>query len=237
MRAIFGALATIALVAACGGGASTATGAATPAPATSGATAAPAATTAAASARPSTPSFLDFANAAKNAQYKVTYKVTASGGGEARAGEQTWYVKGPLSRFDFKTAEGSISAFDLADGYYTCLSGGGGPATCFSAPKDQALGMNQAAAFDIAVRDTPGQLDPTYQGVQTIAGQSGQCFLVKGAVLGGGEYRTCYTTSGIPLLISTKDRGSEYTMEATAFSTSVSDGDFKLPATPVKLGP
>ena len=242
-------LAAVLVLAACGGGASTGgTTAATSAPQGAAATSAPAtsapaaAATAAATAKP--PSFGDLVAAAKNATYKVTYKWTGTGGGESIAAEQTWYVRGTQSRFDFTMkGMGVVAMYDIAEGSFMC-TGQEDQATyktewtCLGGPKDATIGQsNPGAAFSLAVEDRPDQFDPTFEGVRTIAGQTAQCFAVKDKV--GAQFqegRMCYGATGIPLLMRSKGSGYDMTFEATAFSTTVTDADFKLPAPPMKLG-
>lgn len=77
--------------------------------------------------------------------------------------------------------------------------------------------------------------------MRSIAGQSAQCFGIKEKAVAGAfgleTGRICYAANGVPLLMQSKGTGYDMTFEATAFSTSVSDADFKLPATPIKFGP
>lgn len=238
----------VVLATACGGGGASTSGAATAtAAATAGggtiATPAPASAAPATAAPTAKPlSFLDLVGAAKTASYKVTYKWTGTGQGQSIAAEQTWYVMGANSRFDFSGPEGSISMFDLKDGAYMCVSAPGQAVTCLGpTPKDVALQGNQGAAFSLQIEDKPDQFDPTFEGVRTIAGQSAQCFGVKekpvAGALGLDTGRICYASNGVPLLMESKGAGFDMTFEATAFSTSVTDADFRLPATPVKFGP
>src|SRR6266545_4019691 len=115
----------VSLVVACGGAAPATTGGATAS--SGGASTAPTAA-AATSARASAavtpaanqPNFADVLAAAKLSQYKITYKITASGGGaESLSGDQTWYFKPPRSRFDFTTSAGgqktTMSFFTLPE--------------------------------------------------------------------------------------------------------------------------
>lgn len=238
-------LVAVSLVVACAGGASTTTAVATPAAATgaTSGTTAPAATAApTAAATPKPPSFLDLVGAAKTANYKVTYKWTGTGDGQSIAAEQTWYILGDNSRFDFTTPEGSISVYDLKDGSYMCVTAPGQPASCLGpTPKDNALQGNKGAAFSLQVESKPDQFDPTFEGVRSIAGQSAQCFGVKEKVaagpLGLDAGRICYAANGVPLLMQSKGVGYDMTFEATSFSTAVAEADFKLPVTPIKFGP
>src|ERR687887_48670 len=101
------------------GGAGAGGSAAATTPSTGAATAATA--SGAGSAGASGPKFADLLSAAKNAEYKITYKISASGAGtEAFGGEQTWYFKPPRARFDFAMSQGdqklTISYFSLPDG-------------------------------------------------------------------------------------------------------------------------
>lgn len=231
---------TVALAVACGGGASPESGistaptaAPTAAPAPAGAGTATATPAPAATVKP--PSFADLVSQGKSAEYKVTYKVQTTAGGQTVGIEQKWYVKGKRSRFDFSTKEGSVSLFNLEGGTHVCTSVQTGDyeteTSCFGMPKDQALQQNQAAALDLQIKDKPDQFDPTFEGTRQIAGQAAQCFAVKARVAGLGESRICYSAGGIPLLIASKGQGFETSLEATSFSTTVPDADFRLPAT------
>ncbi|HET8568139.1 MAG TPA: hypothetical protein VFM93_04025 [Candidatus Limnocylindria bacterium] len=245
MRAL--GLAAVVVLAACGGGASPAGTAATSAPVGAAATPASAPTAAATpapAATPKPPAFADLVGAAKNASYKVTYKWTGTSGGESVAAEQTWYVRGTQSRFDFSVkGQGSMSIFDLAEGAFMCVGRENDQTyktewTCLGGPKDATIAQaNPGAAFSLTVEDRPDRFDPTFEGTRTIAGQTAQCFTLKDKV--GGEFqegRMCYSAAGIPLLMHSKGAGFDMTFEATAFSTSVTDADFKLPAAPTKFG-
>ena len=45
-----------------------------------------------------------------------------------------------------------------------------------------------------------------------------------------GDVSACYSSTGVPLKTTISASGSTITMEATAFSTAVTDADFALPA-------
>jgi hypothetical protein len=218
---------------ACGGGASqttSATQAASVAPAaTSAATAAASASTAAAG-----PKLTDLVKSGKLGAYKVSYKWTMSGGAQNVDGQQTWYYKPPKARYDYamSTAGGGalFSVFKLEDGSYFCTSMSG-TAFCQKVESDAGMGQNPAADFDLQMSGKPDQFNATFTGTKTIAGQQAQCFGVKalGGAAGFGDTTSCYSSSGVPLLVQMAAQGSSITMEATSFSTTVSDADFKLP--------
>lgn len=191
--------------------------------------------------KPAEPSFLDLAKTAKAASYKVTYRMSGTSGGQTVSGDQTWYLKPPKSRFDFSMAAGgpagSASMFNLEDGMFLCTSQAGSP-TCLKMPKEQAAQQNQGAQAQEQVQGSPDQFDTTYQGTRQIAGQQAQCFALKpkGSAQAGLTQGTfCYTTQGIPLLMQSKGQGFDVSMEASSFSASVTDADFKLPAQPMEL--
>ena len=51
-----------------------------------------------------------------------------------------------------------------------------------------------------------------------------------------GDVTRCYSTNGVPLKTTMNSQGTTVVMEATAFRTTVTDADFKLPG-PVRYPP
>lgn len=234
------------LVAACGGGAAPATGGATGTPAgaaTTAPTTAPG--TAAATPAPTAagPSLLDVLSAAKATQYKITYRITATGTGtEGLSGDQTWYFKPPRSRFDFTGNFGgqrmTMSVFNLPDGNFMCIDSGG-TKQCLSAPATGSpLDQNQAAVTQRSLVNNPGGFSATFKESKTIAGQQALCYTVNAAAAAAGGFSGgtfCYSKEGLALSSSFTAAGGTWSMEATSVSTTVPDSDFTLPATPIKL--
>lgn len=228
---LIGICAMAILFAACGG--ATAPSAQGPVSTTGGATTAavgtPAAATSAATA--SGPNITDVLKAGKLSTYKVTYKWTITAGGQTQTSEQTWYYKAPKARFDFSAGPGAtFSVYTLEDGTYLC-TGAGSQNFCQKSPAGDGLDANPAASFGRQLQDHPDQFNSSFQGTRSLAGQTAQCYGVK-ALTGSafGDVTSCYSSSGVPLLTQMKSQSQEFTVEATNFSTSVSDADFKLPA-------
>jgi outer membrane lipoprotein-sorting protein len=233
MRVLIVATAAVVALVACGGTASpsaqapaatSAAGGSVATSTTSSSTAAPAASAG--------PSIADAIKAGRLSTYKVTYRWMITSGGQTVTSEQTWYAKAPNARFDLSLGggAGTFSVFSLADGTYVCTNAGGA-ASCQKSAAGAALQSNPAADFGLQLRDHPDQFNSTYQGTKTIAGQQAQCYNVKGiATTTFGDVTSCYSSSGIPLLTQMTAQGSTFSMEATAFSTDVTDTDFKLPA-------
>jgi hypothetical protein len=218
---------------ACGGAASPAGGATTTAPTATTAAGAQATATKAA-ATSSGPNIADALKAGKASTYKVTYKWTTTAGGQTQTSEQTWYYKPPNARFDFSAGPGaSFSIYALPDATYMCTIGGGST-FCQKTPGGQgAFAQNPAADFALQIQDKPDQFNAAFTGSVTIAGQSANCYSVKGlgaAAAGFGDVTTCYSSNGVPLKTSITAQGQSFTMEATAFSTNVSDADFVPPS-------
>ena len=226
-------------VVSCGGAAPTSTTAASAsAGVTSAATQAGATSTAAATA--SSQSLSELLAAAKVKEYKITYKITATGAGaEALSGDQTWYFKPPRSRFDFTTNMGgtltTMSIFALPEGSYMCFAMAG-QSQCLGTPATGSpLDQNQALLTQRAMVANPGQYGATFTGQKSIAGQQGQCYDVSATAGAFSKGSFCYTKEGIQLLSAFTTSGSTWSMEATNLSTTVPDSDFTLPAKP--LGP
>jgi len=189
------------------------------------------------------PSFGQIISAAKASEYKVTYKLTATGGAEGFSGEQSWYFKPPKARFDFtSSASGqaaTISLFALPDGTYMCFGGTGQTAQCIGmSGLDTALQQNPAAAFQESFIQHPDQFSGVLVETRQIAGQQAHCYDVKASAATAGltDGRFCYSTQGIPLLQRFAAQGGTWSMEATNLSTTVPDADFTLPAKATILG-
>jgi hypothetical protein len=235
-RAVVALLLT--LIVSCGGAAPTSTGAGASTGATSAAaTQAGAATTAATQAGASQPGLSDLLASAKAKEYKVTYKVTATGqGAEALSGDQSWYFKPPRSRIDFTTSLGgqrtTTSIFALPEGSFMCF-GPSGQSQCVSTPPTGSpLDQNQVAMIQRAMIDNPGAFGATFTGAKTIAGQSGLCYDVTATAGAFTKGAFCFTKDGIQLLSTFTAQGSSVSMEATSLSLTVPDSDFTLPAKP-----
>lgn len=217
--------ASIAL-AACGSGAA-------PSAQAPAATATPAAATTAPPKAATTASGPNIADALKNgkATYKATYSWTVTAGGQTTTSEQTWYSKGANTRFDFSAGPGAaVSMYSIPEGTFICTSAGG-TAFCQKAAIEQAFAQNPAAAFAVQLQSDPTKFNAAFTGSQSIAGQQAQCYSVK-SIAGGafGDVNTCYSSGGVPLKTTISASGTTMTTEATAFSTTVNDSDFVLPA-------
>ena len=228
------------IAASCGGTAKP-SGTTSGAAATSSAVASGTAATGVASA--DSPSFLQILSSAKASEYKVTYKLTATGGTEAFSGEQSWYFKPPKARFDFSSSvsgqTATVSLFALPDGTFMCF-GGTGTAQCIGMTGlETALQQNPAALYQEAFIQHPDQFSGVLVETRQIAGQQAHCYDVKAgaaATAGLTDGRFCYSTQGIPLLQRFAVQGGTWSMEATNLSTTVPDSDFTLPAKATIIG-
>ena len=229
----------LALIVACGGTTPSTSGSATPGGATATAGATSGSGSGSATPAASGPRLSDALTAGKNAQYKITYKYTISGGAGGLSGEQTWYSKPPKSRMDFSTNVGGqttvVSYFTLADGSYYCMALGS-TKTCFKlgAGIPSPIDSNPAAVFQQSMIANPGSFPGVFVENKTFAGQSGACYDVTGSAAVGGATsgRFCYSSSGLLLFQNFTAAGASVGLEATNVSTTVPDSDFELPAKP-----
>jgi hypothetical protein len=242
-RALAALLAAALLVASCGGTASPPTGGAPTSSAA--ASSVPAGTTSANATTSSTasgPALAALLSQAKLAEYKVTYRLTATGSGSSFSGEQSWYFKPPNARFDFKTDFGgqstTMSIFSLADGVFMCFGTSGTPQCLSTPPTGSPLDNNLAASFQSSLVTHPESYGGSYVESKEIAGQKALCYDVKAvsaAAAGVSEGRFCWSEKGIPLVSSFTASGGTWSMEATSVSSSVPDADFVLPAPPTVI--
>jgi hypothetical protein len=225
------ALATI-FAAACASGAAPAPSVATQTAtaSTSAATTAPTvAAGAAATANPDS-ALIDLIRGGKAVSYRVTYTMVTAGGGQNTSTTFSQAFKSPYYRVEM-AMEGSGTVITLVrpEGSYLCGAIFGPSPTCFST--GAGGGANLPAPPQPIPTDLAGWGIVATSG-RTVAGQSTSCFSFKAPTTPGGagfETIGCYTTQGIPLFMSTKSAGTEVSMTATQFSTTVSDADFAVP--------
>ena len=227
------------IAASCGGTTSPAGTTASGAAATNAASGSP--TTGAASS--GSPSFGQILTSGKASEYKVTYKLTATGGAESFSGEQSWYFKPPRARFDFSSSvsgqTATVSLYSLPDGTYMCFGGTGQTAQCIGmSGLDTALQQNPAALYQESFVEHPDQFSGVLVETRQIAGQQAHCYDVKATAATAGltDGRFCYSAQGIPLLQRFAAQGGTWSLEATNLSTTVPDSDFALPAKATIIG-
>jgi hypothetical protein len=186
------------------------------------------------------PSFTDIVRSGKLATYRISYKMTTTGGGQDNASvEQTWYFKPPKTRLDFSGGDGyggasKISMFFLETGTFLCTEASGAK-TCLQTSSEAAAGQNLGFEIQQDFRDDPAAFNATLREARTIAGQQALCYLVRGAAAGFAEGTFYYTRTGVPLLSQWSGGGASITMEATSFTANVPDSDFALPVTPIRV--
>jgi len=231
------------IAASCGGTATSSTSGSTSGGATATSAAGSSGGTASGAPVAGGPSFGQILSSAKASEYKVTYKLTASGGAESFSGEQSWFFKPPKARFDFKSSASgqtsTVSLFSLPDGTFMCF-GTGATAQCIGMTGlDTALQQNPAALYQESLVQHPDQWNGVLVETRQIAGQQAHCYDVKPvatATAGLTDGRFCYSTQGILLLQRFAAQGGTWSMEATTLSTTVPDSDFTLPSKPTILG-
>jgi hypothetical protein len=168
------------------------------------------------------------------ATFRVTWQMETTFDGESFTGEMTWYQDSPNQRhrFDFDSAgmgfEGSMTMIQTADDTLTCFDG-----TCLSAG---AMPM-----FDDPAEDLTEQFEELEQqalagnirpaGTRTIAGTQAICFEFDAGAIDDddGTVVACISPEGVPLYSEWESVDGRSLMEATSYSTSVSDSDFEPP--------
>jgi len=165
---------------------------------------------------------------------KISYDFTSSSAGTESAGAFTLYWKPPDSwRLDMTIDGEAITLIATGGSTYYC-SESGGEGTCIQAPASQIpvpflSSFVDPDAYESFIAGSFAGLDID-RSERTIAGQDAQCYSASGVVAGEeGQSEFCFSSDGVPLRISGGGGGSEFTMEATDASDSVSDTDFELP--------
>jgi len=161
-------------------------------------------------------------------QYKATYNIRTTGE-QAFSSTMTQYVKGSKFRIDSSTQGQASSIFYIDSKVYMC-SKPTGAWMCFEFPNTSNQSLEDQTSE--MVKDNPENYAITPLLPRTIAGTLATCFQAVITGENAGTVEFCFSPEGVPLYTHTVASGTEYTMEATSYTTSISDSDFSLPATP-----
>ena len=165
--------------------------------------------------------------------WKVSY--TINGTNMPSGSTMTQYIKGTDKIRVDSTAMGTESrSFVLSGKTYSCINQGESW-ICYKVDSSQS-GQN-STNLQNDIQSNPSKYTVTADGSMQVAGVTAACYKV---VSVDGTVRYCVSQEGIPLYIKTtgSTQGVSYESEltATSYSTSVSDSDFQLPATPQDIG-
>jgi hypothetical protein len=179
----------------------------------------------------------DLTKKRRQATFKVAYTWTTSTAKGSDTTYETWYSKPPRSRVDFgKPNEPNwMSQFGLEDGGFGCLTAMGKP-TC-SKVSDEKVSAEDSSTVAVFMTAFEGILTDKSIGAtrdtRTIAGQRASCAKATNVLLlGFTEITLCFAGNGVPLLLDWKAGSDAFRLEATSYSSTVSDKDFELPAKP-----
>ncbi|MEZ4503315.1 MAG: hypothetical protein R3C39_11875 [Dehalococcoidia bacterium] len=162
-----------------------------------------------------------------DAEYQVTYNTEGTSSEGGISGTMTIFQKQDRQRVDLNTEQDGeafeVTTINTPDGTIFCLLS---EQTCLSAALPGGDPSAFATDFLDEVRDDP-EVDLNPIGQRTIAGATAECFE---ATDPDGTGTTCISEEGVPLLVDFQGTdGSTWKMEATEYSTSVSDDDFEPP--------
>ena len=169
------------------------------------------------------------------ASFNVTFNMEGGSAGEAMNG--TWTLiqdtAGNRTRFEVDSDGQSIVMITTADQKILCAED-----SCFDA--GGAMGAAMPNIGDIFSEGIDGVQEDASGGTvrridgRTIAGVDAECVEFESA--DGAQGTACYAEGGIPLLIDATTTDGPFRMEATSFSTDVSDADFEAPFPVLSIG-
>lgn len=181
-------------------------------------------------------SLADVVRAGAQSTYRIVYLYHVVANGQTQTLESTWYVRPPEMRWDFASPlGGSSSFFVLKDGVYVCSAAGQPSPACYSLGSFAAAQQSSGAQVQELIREHPDRFTATPIASREIAGIQAQCFTVDDVSAQFGQGTLCFSAQGLPLFSAFKGSGGEFSMEATAVSTTVTDADLMLPGPVQKL--
>lgn len=157
-----------------------------------------------------------------SAKFNVVYTITAPG----MDGEWHWIQDpaGPRSRIEITQGGTVFTIIVTPEQTLMCQEG-----ACFAL--DAVAGMIPdlgAQIEDIGTEASTGSVEDA--GSREIAGQDTDCYAFSGTEGGAqGTGTVCVTDDGVPLFMETTTTEGGFSLQATSYSTDVSDADFEAP--------
>ena len=169
------------------------------------------------------------------ATFNVTYNIESDDAAEM-SGEWTWIrdSEGDRSRFEIDSPEGLIVMIDTPEQSLLCADG-----ACFDTAEAMGGVMpNIGDMFTEGINNVESEAataNVEQVDGREIAGTDTECveFTDEAEGLSG---LACYADGGIPLLVESETADGNFRMEATSYSSEVSDEDFEAPFPVTSLG-
>jgi hypothetical protein len=174
----------------------------------------------------------DLAGRALDQELKITYQF--AGGGLDGTMTLAWLPPNSW-RVDLASADGDFTLINAGEGSFFCTSDGG-EGTCLSIPG----GGDALDVPFLGFLTNPDELSSfvvgSFAGVDverssdSIAGEDVTCYSVAGEVEGEeGSGTFCFNDDGVMLRMQASSPEGDFTLEATDFSSDVSEADFEPP--------
>lgn len=168
------------------------------------------------------------------ASFNITYNMDGGSADEAMTGEWTWIqdTAGNRTRFEVNADGQDLVMITTAEQTVVCAEG-----TCFDAGGAMGaavpnIGDMFTEGIDEVQSEAAGGTVRRIDG-RTIAGVDAECVEFDSG--DGTEGTACYA-DGIPLLVESTSAEGTFRMEATRFSTDISDSDFEPPFPIMSIG-
>jgi hypothetical protein len=166
-------------------------------------------------------------------EVKAAYNFSTTSAGTTTPGTFTLYSKPPDWRFDFSSGSTTGSIISVGGKSYFCTPEGGG--ACI-----ESSSLSQVPFPFLSIFTDPTTLSSMIganlsdvninRSSKTVAGQSADCFAVAGGAAGAvGTGEVCLSSDGVLLSITANSAGTEFSLEATSVSGTVSASDLTPP--------
>lgn len=170
------------------------------------------------------------------ATFNVTYDLESDDPDQDMVGDWTWIQDndGSRTRFEIESEGETVIMITTEDQSIVCAEG-----ACFDAAGAMGGAIpNIGDVFNEGIEDVQADASTatvTQVDGREIAGTDTECVEFEDEAEGVSGL-ACYADGGIPLLIESETPEGNFRMEATEFSTDVSDEDFEPPFEVMSLG-
>jgi uncharacterized lipoprotein NlpE involved in copper resistance len=184
--------------------------------------------------KPSGNDFMNIISKKSALSFKADYKLTTKTNQQTTEGKQTWAMTPSKMKIVTEMEQGKSSMYFIDNKVYICTDAQG-KTNCMMFSSEESENQNQAFNTNEDIASNPANYDVVQLSTRTIAGTSAKCFKVNLKEADEWTMESCYSSEGVPLYMKYTGTGVESLLEATSYSTSVSDSEFTLPAEPVDI--
>lgn len=166
----------------------------------------------------------------RNMEWRIAYDLKSTYDGQTSTSQMTQYVDGEDRFRTDMMFEGTEARSYMVDETFITCTKQGAEWSCFKMTSDGGNETADTREWEEEYEEDATKYEITSDGTKVVAGVTAKCFKITEAGNVATTVRYCFSPDGAPLYIYSSGDGGVSEMIATSYSKSVSDSDFTPPA-------